>query len=143
MFEGTVHYQKTGMHAQLPQQKHEGDAGWDLFVSREVTIPPGEWADVHTDILISLPSTVWAEITGRSSTFRIRGMQVQHGVIDAGYRGELFIAVWNPGNEWKTIRVGERIAQLIPHERVQLTWREAESLPSSARGDGGFGSTGL
>jgi dUTP pyrophosphatase len=137
-----IMFKKLAESARKPEHNHQGDAGYDLFVSREVNIPPGEWADVHTDIAIALPDTLWGEITGRSSTFRKRGMQVQHGVIDAGYRGELFIAVWNPSTEYKTIQVGERIAQLIPHERVELQWRETDELPDSQRGTGGFGSTG-
>lgn len=142
MFIGTIAFRKLKKEAQQPNRAHRGDAGFDLFVSRPVLIQPGEWADVHTDIAIQLPSDVWAEIAGRSSTFRRRGIQVQTGIIDSGFRGELFIACWNTTKRPVQINVGERLAQLIPHQLAEMVWVERELLDDTARGEGGFGSTG-
>lgn len=139
---GTIYFKSLSESGLCPERKHENDAGYDLFVSREVTIPSESWQDVHTDIAIALPDGIWGEIAGRSSTFRVRGLQVQHGVIDPGYRGELFIAVYNFQKTAVKVCRGDRLAQLIPHMVYDIVWREVGNLPDSDRGDAGFGSTG-
>lgn len=128
--------------AQMPTTSYEGDAGYDLYTSQAVTIPPGGFADVPTGVAVALPSGVWGEIKGRSSTWRKKNISVITGVIDNGWRGELFAGAYNPGASEVTVDVGERIAQLIPHKLVVLSITEVAELPDSHRGENGFGSSG-
>ena len=138
-----VDYQ-LGEGARRPYKKHSGDAGWDLFASRDCTIPPGETADVHTDIRVSMPPRVYGRITGRSSSLRKHRILVNEGIIDNGYRGELFVCAHNMGDEPVEIRRGMRIAQMLFHVIEDVRWSEVEELRESpdGRGEGGFGSTG-
>ena len=128
-----------------PMRSFDGDAGYDLAACEDVVIRPGEVADVPTGIHVEMPDGVWAMITGRSSTIRKRGLLVTTGIIDNGYRGELFYAVLNPSNQAHPVKRGDRLAQLIffpliEFERWHLTFRT--DLTSTPRGVEGFGSTG-
>lgn len=127
-----------------PQRFHEGDAGYDLVVAESVVIQPDGFFDVPHGIRVALPDGVWGRITGRSSTLRKRHLLVAEGIIDNGYRGELFAGVWNLGSKVARIDKGERIAQLILHpavtDRVQLE-RVADVGGDTTRGESGFGST--
>ena len=133
-----------GEHARRPYRKHDGDAGWDLFVSRPCDIPPGETMDVHTDVRINLPLNLFARITGRSSSLRKHGLLVNEGIIDNGYTGELFVCVHNLGEETFHVERGMRLAQVLFHQIEDVRWSEVDEIgPSSdGRGDAGFGSTG-
>lgn len=133
-----------GEGARRPYRKHDGDAGWDLFVSRPCVIGPGETVDVHTDIRIDMPVNLYARITGRSSSLRKYGLLVNEGIIDNGYTGELFVCVHNVGKVPIPIERGMRIAQVLFHQIEDIRWCEVEEIgPSSdGRGDNGFGSTG-
>lgn len=130
--------------ARRPFKRHSGDAGWDLSASRAVTIRPGETVDVHTDIYISMPPRLYARITGRSSSLRKHRLLVNEGIIDNGYRGELFVCVHNMGEEPVEVRPGMRLAQVLFHVIEDVRWSEVDELPGSpdGRGDAGFGSTG-
>lgn len=131
--------------ARMPIRAHSDDAGWDLFVSQEVVVPPHGFLDVPSGVSVELPNGYWGLLTGRSSTIRKRGLLVVQGVIDTGYRGELFSAVWNLTSEAVKIARGERIAQLIllPNATAQsVLVRHEGDLAGSERGFGGFGSSG-
>lgn len=130
--------------ARLPTRGHADDAGLDLYVSEDVSIPPGAFRDVPCGVHAQLPPWSWGMITGRSSTLRRRGLMVSQGVIDAGYRGELFAGVFNLGEDTVEVREGERLAQLIILENSTARVRPEESttLDSGSRGSNGFGSTG-
>lgn len=140
--EAKVLFKLLGDGAREPIQIHPGDAGWDLFTSREAVLPPHSFSDVHTDLAIALPHGVWAMVTGRSSTIRSYGIRVENGIIDNGYRGEMFVGVWNNTNHEIIIEPGTRLAQLILFELVPVYWEEQEDLPVSDRGDRGFGHSG-
>lgn len=133
-----------GEGARRPYRKHDGDAGWDLFVSRPCTIQPGETVDVHTDIRVKLPIRMYIRITGRSSTLRKHHLLVDEGIIDNGYTGELFVCVHNMGDEPFRVERGMRLAQMMFHQIEDVRWSEVDDIgPSSdGRGDAGFGSTG-
>lgn len=130
--------------AQIPVRPHDGDAGFDLFVCEDVTIQPGTFCDVRTGIAIALPEGYFARIVGRSSTIRRRKLLATEGIIDSGFRGELFSAVWNMDTQPVTVRAGERISQLIIQKIVAPRWVELADgeLPDSSRGELGFGSSG-
>jgi dUTP pyrophosphatase len=133
----------------VPSRAHATDAGYDLHTSREVTIEPGAFADVHTDLHVAMPPNLWGRIVGRSSTFRRRKLLVLEGVIDAGYRGPIYTGVTNLSDEPVTIATGERVAQFIPHVNVaarvgftEVGRDEFDRLPHDGRGAAGFGSSG-
>ena len=127
----------------VPTKAYPGDTGWDLYVSRDVVIPARSFTDVHTDIAIAMPEGLWGRITGRSSTLRKYGLLVNEGIIDNGYRGELFIGVFNLTDHDRFIPAGIRIAQLILHWLIEdLRWEPTMILPPSQRQDKGFGSSG-
>lgn len=128
--------------ARMPNKAHGSDAGYDLYISREATIPIQGMTDLHTDIAIAIPHGFFGRITGRSSTLRKRGLLVNEGIIDNGYRGELFVAVFNLSGQEVTLKAGERVAQLLIHRVELMDWVEMADLPPSERGEAGFGSTG-
>lgn len=137
---------KLGEDGRLPERKHAGDAGYDMYVAEEVVIPPLQYRDVPTHISVALQSGFCARIVGRSSTWRKRKLFVMEGIIDNGYRGEMFIGVFNFSNEIVTINKHDRIAQLIviPQVYVQMHDCTEYGLPTSTdgRNERGFGSTG-
>jgi deoxyuridine 5'-triphosphate nucleotidohydrolase len=137
-----IQYKKIAKEATQPSKGHDDDAGWDLYTLEEVTIAPGAYAEVPTGIAVEFPQNVWGRITGRSSTTRKLGLMVIEGIIDTGYRGELFVRVYNPGIYAIEVRQNRRIAQMIPHLRIDLKWEETKTLSKSERGNNGFGSTG-
>jgi dUTP pyrophosphatase len=130
--------------ARAPYKKHMGDAGWDLFVSRECIIQPGETMDVHTDIKIDMPPYLFARIVGRSSTLRKHKLIVNEGIIDNGYTGELFVCIHNIGKKPFKVEKGMRLAQVIFHTIEDVRWSEVDEInpKPGSRGDNGFGSTG-
>ena len=129
----------------LPAQAHPGDAGVDLFATVDVTLAPGERVVVPTGVAIALPDGYAAFIHPRS------GLAVRHGVtvvnapgtVDAGYRGEIKVTLLNTDLR-QPVRFGrgDRIAQLVVQQVACRVFHEVQSLPGSARGDDGFGSTG-
>jgi dUTP pyrophosphatase len=130
----------------LPAYATEDAAGLDLLaaVAEPVELAPGARRLVPTGISIALPPGYEAQVRPRS------GLALKHGVtllnspgtIDADYRGEVGVILINLGEAPFRLRRGDRIAQLVIAPVARLAWRETESLPGSARGAGGFGSTG-
>lgn len=130
----------------LPERQNDGDAGYDLYVSRDAVIAPGFFVDVQCGIRIQLPAGYWGRITGRSSTLRRRSLLVNEAVIDNGYIGEIYTGIWNLGSFAQKVYAGERLAQLILHPIVAVKVQQVEpdDLHSrDGRGTGGFGSTGV
>lgn len=128
----------------LPTRTYADDAGFDLYTSKQVTVAPGAFVDVPTGVAVQMEPYHWGMLTGRSSTLRNRGLLVQTGIIDPGYRGELYAGVFNTGRGAVTIEPGERVAQLIimgnQTQTVTPVW--AERLDEHPRGRNGFGSSG-
>lgn len=131
--------------AKMPYKKYNGDAGWDLFVSEDRDIAPGETVDVHTGVRIKMPRALFARITGRSSSLRKHKLLVNEGIIDNGYTGEMFVCVHNLGDETFHVKQGMRIAQVLFHQIEDVRWSQVESIGSASdgRGANGFGSTGV
>lgn len=134
---------------QLPTRAHTGDAGYDLYVAADMQIPIGAVRDVPCGVRVALPDGICARIVGRSSTIRARGLQIDEGTIDNGWRGPLFAAVHNIGQNAALVRKGERIAQLILTDNVSARYRaswtsatEFAAIPHDGRGESGFGSSG-
>lgn len=139
-----VEYELMTENAQRPYKKYNGDAGWDLFVSRDCIINPGETVDVHTDVRMDMPPYLYARIVGRSSTLRKHNLIVNEGIIDNGYTGELFVCVHNVGNAPFHVRKGMRLAQVLFHGMEDVRWSQVKEVKTAPgkRGEAGFGSTG-
>lgn len=137
-----VKWRRLHPDAVLPDKAHADDAGFDLVCVEDCEILPGETVDVHSGIAIAMPTGWWGRIIGRSSTLRKRGLLVNEGVIDAGFRGELFTCVHNLGWDPVQIKSGERLAQLLFLPVPAIEWELVEQLPESERGSLGFGSSG-
>ena len=121
---------------------YEGDAGLDLHVLEETTIPPGEGVDVRTGIAVALSDHCYGRVVGRSSALRRRGLLVVEGIIDSGFRGELYSYAVNTTKEDVTLQSGDSIAQLIVSPIPYVTIMPVAELPDSQRGENGFGSSG-
>lgn len=126
-----------------PERGYDGDAGFDLYVSEDTTVPFGKFVDVPLGISVELPPGTWAMLTGRSSTIRRRGLLVTQGIIDNGYRGPLYAGVQNLNDTTVRLERGERIAQLILFPLiVPMLEGPLPHLSPSDRGHNGFGSSG-
>jgi dUTP diphosphatase len=128
-----------------PSFAHPGDAGADLFAAEDVDLAPGERALVATGMAIALPAGYAAFVHPRSGLAARHGITIVNapGTVDAGYRGEIKVTLLNTDRSQPvSFRRGDRIAQIVIQRVENVRFREAESLPGSARGDGGFGSTG-
>jgi dUTP pyrophosphatase len=129
----------------LPARAHPGDAGVDLHAAADVELEPGERAVVPTGISIALPDGYAAFVHPRSGLAARHGVTLVNapGTIDAGYRGEIAVTLINTDRRAAVrFRRGDRIAQLVIQRVEHPVFREVTTLPGSARGDGGFGSTG-
>src|SRR5277367_447177 len=129
----------------LPVRSHAGDAGVDLVTAVDVELRPGERAVVPTGVAIALPDGYAAFVHPRSGLAAKHGITIVNapGTVDAGYRGEIRVTLLNT-DATQTVRFlrGDRIAQLVIQRVERAVFHEVEVLPGSARGDGGFGSTG-
>lgn len=128
----------------LPAYETEGAAGMDLRAAEAMTLRPGTRCLMPTGIAIALPQGFEAQVRPRS------GLAVKHGVtvlnspgtIDCDYRGEVKVPLINHGQEDFVIARGDRIAQMVIAPVTRVTWTELETLDETARGAGGFGSSG-
>ena len=127
--------------AVLPTRAHADDAGLDLYSLEDVTIDPGDGTVVRTGVAVAVPAGHAGLVLDRSSLAK-RGLKTAGGVIDAGYRGELGVVVWNLSREPQIVAKGERIAQMLVIPIATPAPVETEDLGATKRGAKGFGSTG-
>lgn len=135
---------KLAENAIIPQYAHEDDAGLDLFSLDNLTIKPGQIELVHTGIAIELPENTEAQIRPKSGLALKFGITVLNspGTIDAGYRGEICVILINHGANEFEIKKGAKIAQMVITPVLHVHIQEVVNLEETARGSGGFGSTG-
>lgn len=129
----------------LPGYARHGDAGLDLLAAADVTLAPGERHAVPTGVAVAIPDGYAGFVHARSGRALKEGLALVNapGLIDAGYRGEIKVIVVNLDPHDKIeIQRGEKIAQLVVQRVEQVVLEEVDTLPSSQRGAGGFGSTG-
>ena len=138
-----VHY--SGKHA-LPQFETTQSAGMDLRanIDAPVVLQPGDRALIPTGIKMALPDGYEAQIRPRSGLAYKHGITVLNspGTIDADYRGDVGVLLINHGREAFTVEDGMRVAQMVVARYSQFEWESVEDLDETARGAGGFGSTG-
>jgi dUTP pyrophosphatase len=131
--------------ATLPTRAHEGDAGLDLYACEAAHLGPGERWSVGTGIAVEVPEGHAGLVLPRSGLAREHGISLVNspGLIDSGYRGEISVLLLNtdPAEVFR-IEPGDRIAQLVIVPIAPAEPLEAEALAESARGEGGFGSSG-
>jgi dUTP pyrophosphatase len=129
----------------LPSYAHPGDAGLDLLSTIDVEVAPAQRVLVPTGVAVALPAGFAGFVHPRSGLAIREGLTVANapGTIDAGYRGEIKVALVNLDAERTvSVRRGDRIAQLVVQRVERVVFHEVERLPGSARAGGGFGSTG-
>lgn len=131
----------------LPAYATSDSAGMDLLaaVTAPVTLQPGERRLIPTGIAIALPAGSEAQVRPRSGLALKHGITVLNapGTIDADYRGEVGVVLINHGDQPFVIERGSRIAQMVVASYARVAWTVSADLEASARGDGGFGSTGI
>jgi dUTP diphosphatase len=131
--------------AVLPSRAYPGDAGLDLVSCERHEIGPGQRAMVGTGIAVAIPEGHAGWVTPRSGLAARHGITIVNtpGLVDAGYRGELRVILHNTDLEDAfVVEPGMRIAQLVVVAVPAAELREVDALPESARGEGGFGSSG-
>lgn len=142
----TIRVKKLKVNAQLPTYGSTEAAGADLYacLNKVVTIQPGETAFIPTGLALEVPKGCAGLIYARSSLGTKRGLAPANkvGVVDSDYRGEVCVALHNHGKIPQTIEPGERIAQFLITPVLTPAYIESETLSDTARGTGGFGSTG-
>jgi len=135
-----------GRDLPLPERATGQSAGFDLRARLEgpLTIDPGRRALVPTGIVIALPEGYEAQVRPRSGLALRAGLTLLNtpGTVDADYRGEVAVIAVNLGEGPVTIRRGDRLAQLVIQRLPRVELEEVDSLPETARGNGGFGHTG-
>jgi dUTP pyrophosphatase len=141
----TLRFARLVEGARPPSQAHDGDAGYDLHAAEVVTLGPGERASVGTGIAVAIPDGCAGLVLPRSGLAARHGIALVNapGLIDSGYRGEVRVLLLNTDrSEAFDVAVGDRIAQLVLVRFESGPAEEVESLDETARGAGGFGSTG-
>ena len=132
-------------NAVLPTRAHDGDAGLDLYACESAHIGPGERWSIGTGVAVEIPDGHAGLVLPRSGLAKKNGITLVNspGLIDAGYRGEIRVLLLNtdPADVFR-VAPGDRIAQLVITPVVLADPVEREALAESARGEGGFGSSG-
>jgi dUTP pyrophosphatase len=128
--------------AKLPTRGSREAAGLDLYAIETATLEPRARAAVRTGLAVAIPRGFYGRVAPRSGLAVNYGLDVLAGVIDSDYRGELVCAIVNHGREAFTLEAGQRVAQLIIEAIITPDAVWADALDETARGAGGFGSTG-
>lgn len=139
-----VKVKKLYKDAIMPTKAYLHDAGWDLYYASLQTVelaPQTRWL-FETGIAIEMPSSYVGIIKPRSGLATKFGIDVLAGVVDAGYRGEIRVALFNTGTESIEVNHGDRIAQILFVELPRVALVQVDELSDSFRSEGGFGSSG-
>ncbi len=138
---GTLPVKRVAEEAILPTRAHPDDAGLDLYALEDALIAPQAGRLVRTGIAAELPQGHVGMIADRSSMAK-KGLKTAGGIIDAGYRGEIQVVLWNLSREEALVKKGERLAQMLILPIATPAVLEVKELGQTSRGEGGFGSTG-
>jgi dUTP pyrophosphatase len=137
----SINILRLSQDAVLPTRAHSDDAGMDLYCLEDVLLTPQQGKVARTGIALALPPGFVGLVYDRSSMAK-RGIKTAGGVIDAGYRGEIHIVLWNLSSEEIRLSRGERIAQILIFPVATPAVKEVTELDSTPRGSKGFGSSG-
>ena len=127
--------------AKLPNRAHATDSGADLFAVERTVLPPRSITHVHTGIAVELPENTSGVIWGKSSV-ESKGIKAMAGLVDAPYRGELIVCMYNLNDTEFIFEQGQKVAQLVVLPTLYPSFEETAELTDTTRGTGGFGSTG-
>ncbi|MBR4592219.1 MAG: dUTP diphosphatase [Elusimicrobiaceae bacterium] len=127
--------------AKLPLRAHPTDSGADVFALERTVLPPHCVTHVRTGICIELPENTSGIIWGKSSV-ESKGIKAMAGLIDAPYRGEIIVCMYNLNETEFVFEAGQKLAQLVVLPTLYPAFEEASALSETSRGAGGFGSTG-
>lgn len=128
-------------NALLPHRAHPTDSGADLFAVQRTVLPPHAITHVHTGIAVELPENTSGIIWGKSSV-ESKGIKAMAGLVDAPYRGELIVCMYNLTDTEFVFEQGQKVAQLVVLPTLYPQMEEVKELSDTSRGSGGFGSTG-
>ena len=141
-----VSVKKLKCNAVIPTYGSEYSAGADLYACMDapVIIEPGNAVLIHTGIAMAIPEGYCGLVFARSGLSVKQGLAPSNkvGVIDADYRGEIMVSLYNHSKETRTVNPGDRIAQMVITPFLKADWKESGELDETVRGHGGFGSTG-
>lgn len=132
---------KLDPQAKLPHRAHATDSGADLFALTRTVLPPHAVTNVHTGVCVELPENTSGIIWGKSSV-ESKGVKAMAGLVDAPYRGELIVCMYNLNDTEFIFEAGQKVAQLVVLPTIYPSFEEAAELTDTSRGSGGFGSTG-
>ena len=140
----TVRVKKLRENAVLPSYGSDYAAGADLYACNAVTVEPGATEFVQTGLALEVPAGYAGLVYARSGLACKKGLAPANkvGVIDADYRGEVLVALYNHSSQAVEIEPGERVAQLVITPYLTAVFEETQELSDTVRGEGGFGSTG-
>lgn len=133
---------KLNNNAILPDYKLHGDAGLSLYALEKIEIKAGTRATIATGIAVEIPHGYVGLIWDRGSVSHKLGLKVLGGVVDAGYRGDIGVGLYNTSDKSHTVEIGDKIAQMLIQNVELVDVIEVENLEESTRGDRRFGSTG-
>lgn len=136
---------KINENAVVPTYGSEHSAGMDLYSCDEYEIAPGGMVKIHTGIAAAIPNGYFGGLYARSGIATKRGLRPANcvGVVDADYRGEVIVPLYNDSDETQVINRGERVAQLIIQPYIRAQFDVVDELDNTERGAGGFGHTGV
>lgn len=126
----------------IPTHGHPGDAGMDFYAVETVVFEPGKQNRMPTGISVEIPEGYVGLIWDKSSISFNKGLKIMGGVIDAGYRGEIFMSLLNTSTEEVVLEKGHKVAQMIIQKFEHCDILEVEELSDTVRGHGREGSTG-
>ena len=136
-----VNFKLLEPNAKVPTRAYDTDAGYDLYSTHNEVIAPGEIKNIAIGIAMEAPKGYYFTIDGRSSLYK-RGLMPLRGILDAGYQGPWFVAIFNAGKEPYEIKAGERAAQAILHKCETFVIKAVKEFEPTPRGTKGFGSSG-
>ncbi|MBQ3047828.1 MAG: dUTP diphosphatase [Clostridia bacterium] len=141
----SIKFKKLNSDAIIPSYAHPEDAGMDIFSNEEKTIESGKWALVKTGFCMELPSGYEAQVRSKSGLSLKSGIIVLNspGTVDENYRGEVGVILMNVSQSDYKIEKNQKIAQMVINKVEHFKVEEVLNLSETARGEGGFGSTGL
>lgn len=136
-----MNVKKLHPQALLPRRAHPTDSGADLFALERTVLPPRAITYIHTGIAVELPEGTSGIIWGKSSV-ESKGIKAMAGLVDAPYRGELIVCMYNLNETEFVFEAGQKVAQLVVLPTLYPSFEEVTELSDTQRGSGGFGSTG-
>ncbi len=137
-----IKVKKINKDAKLPTHGHPGDAGMDFYALENVIFPPLKQRQVHTGVMVEIPEGCVGLIWDKSGVSFNMGLKIMGGVIDAGFRGEIVMSLFNTKNEEVVLEKEHKVAQMIIQKFEHCDIVEVEELSETVRGTGREGSTG-